>query len=308
MTTVIHKRKRGFWEELNRQKLSFLFISPALILFLVFVIIPIFTSLYWSFTEYNVLQPPRWVGWQNYQEILFQDTRFWKAIANTVLYVVVVVPVGIVISLALALAIDQDIKMRNFFRTIFFIPAVTSVIAISVIWKWLFAGEKYGLINHFLIQIGLQPINWLVSPAWLLPAIMIMSVWAGAGYNMILFLAGLQTIPTSFYEAAEIDGASTWNKFWYITLPLLRPTMLFVGIMSVIASFQVFDQVYIMTGGQGGLGGVLDSALTVVAYLYDTGFQKFKMGYASALAYLVFACVFIVTLIQFKLVKNKVDY
>jgi len=191
---------------------------------------------------------------------------------------------------------------------IYFIPSVTSVIALSVIWKWLFAGGKYGLINYFLILIGLKPVDWLMSPTLTLPAIMIMSIWAGMGYNMILFLAGLQTIPTTVYEAADIDGANIWDKFWNITLPLLKPTMVFVVIMGFIVSFQVFESIYIMTESEFGIGGVLDSALTVVAYLYDMGFRKFQMGYASALGYIVFLVVFTITIINIKFVKTKVEY
>jgi len=297
---------KTFFEEIHRQRFSYLFILPALILFTVFVLVPVFASLYWSFTEYNVIQPAKWVGLENYRQLIFHDQRFWKAVRNTIFYTAGVVPFGICISLLLAVAIDQKIRFKNFYKTMFFMPAVTSVIAISVIWKWLFAGEKYGLINYCLIKLGLSPVDWLMSPTWTLPAIMIMSIWAGFGYNMILFLAGLQSIPNTYYEAAEIDGANYWDKFWKITLPLLRPMMVFVVIMSTITSFQVFEQIYIMTGGQGeGIGGVLDCALTVVAYLFDTGFQKFRMGYASAIAYLLFAGIFVLTLINLTFIKKS---
>ena len=198
--------------------------------------------------------------------------------------------------------------LKSAFRVIYFIPTVTSVIALSVIWKWLFAGGKYGLINYVLILIGLKPIDWLMSPVWTMPAIMIMSIWTGIGYNMIFFLAGLQTIPTTVYEAADIDGANPWEKFWHITLPLLKPTMVFVVIIGFIASFQVFEQIYIMTESEFGIGGVLDSALTVVAYLYDTGFRKFQMGYASALGYIVFIVIFAITIINIQFVKTKAEY
>lgn len=296
-------------KELNRQKWAYVFIAPALTIFTIFVVIPVFASLYLSFTEYNILQPPQFVGIKNYVSILFHDARFWKAMSNTIIYVVGTVPTGIVISLALAIAIDQNIRFKNLFKTLFFIPSVTSVVAISVIWKWLYAGGKYGLLNHLLLRFGLQPIDWLVDVRWTLSSIIIMSVWGGLGYNLILFLAGLQGIPQVFYEAADVDGASEWDKFWNVTLPLLRPTMFFVTVMSIISSFQVFEQVYIMTfSSEGTVGGVLDCALTIVAYLYDTGFQRFTMGYASALAYLIFACLFIITLVNIKLVEKKIEY
>jgi len=302
------KKKKGLLTQLNEQKISYLFIAPAVILFFVFVVGPLIASFYWSFTEFNGLQAPKWVGLKNYQDIFFNDHRFWKSIQNTIFYTVGVIPPCLVLSLLLAIGLDQNIRFKNFFSIIYFIPSVTSVIALSVIWKWLFAGEKYGLINYFLITLGLKPIDWLMSPAWTLPAIMIMSIWAGLGYNMILFLAGLQTIPTTMYEAAEIDGANIWGKFRYVTIPLLKPTMVFVVIMSFIASFQVFERIYIMTESEFGIGGVLDSALTVVAYLYDMGFRKFHMGYASALGYIVFAVVFTITIINIKFVKTKVEY
>ncbi|MFA5336258.1 MAG: sugar ABC transporter permease [Candidatus Omnitrophota bacterium] len=295
-------------KEFNKHKASYMFIAPSFLIFTVFLIIPVFASLYWSFTEYNILQPPKFVGFQNYANILFHDPRFWKAMTNTVIFVVGTVPTSIAISLLLAMAIDQNIKFKNWFKTFFFIPSITSIIAVSVIWKWLYASGKYGLFNHFLSSIGVPPVNWLGIDLTL-PSIIIMSVWGGLGYNMILFLAGLQGIPQVFYEAAEVDGASDWDKFRNVTLPLLRPTMVFVTIMSIISAFQVFEQVYIMTyNSEGAVGGTLDCALTIVAYLYETGFQRFAMGYASALAYLIFIVLFIVTIINMKIVEKKIEY
>jgi len=301
--------KKGIIRQLIEQRYAYLFIGPAMIIFIIFVVIPIFASLFLSFTKYNVMQPPQLVGLSNYTNLIFRDPRFWKSLKNTAFYALGVVPPGIALSLFLAVIIDQKIKLKNVYKTIFFLPTVTPIVASAVIWKWLYAGEKYGLINNFIMKFGFEPVDWLMSPTWTLPAIMIMSIWAGMGYNMVIFLAGLQTIPHTMYEAAELDGANSWSKFWHITLPLLRPTMVFVVIMSTIVSFQVFDQVYIMTQGTGGgVGGVLDSGLTIVAYLYENGFEKFKMGYASSVAYLLFAIIFIMTLINAKLVKSKVDY
>ncbi len=301
--------KKGFLNQLFEQRYSYLFIAPAVILFCIFVFIPVIASFFLCFTKYNTLSSPQWVGLSNYYQIFFQDPRFWKALRNTGIYVIGVVPIGISLSLLLAVAIDQKIRFKNLYKTIFFMPVVTSVVSISVIWKWLFAGEKYGLINYWLMRLGLQPIDWLMSPQWTLPAIMIMSIWAGLGYNLILLLAGLQTIPRTFYEAADIDGAGAWHKFWHITLPLLRPVLLFTVIISVINSFQLFEQVYIMTSGTGeGVGGVLDCALSPVAYLYEKGFQRFEMGYASALAYILFAIILIATLINMKVIRAKFEY
>lgn len=300
--------KKGFFRKLSEQRWSFIFIAPAVIIFAVFVLGPLAASFYWSFTEYNGIHAPKWVGLSNYKTIFFDDPRFWKSIKNTVFYTVGVIPPAVALSLLLAIAIDQTARFKKFFIMIYFIPAVTSVIAISVIWKWMFAGDKYGLINHFLILAGFKPVDWLMSTTWTLPAIMIMSIWAGLGYNIILFLAGLQTIPSTVYEAAEIDGANAWDKFRHIMLPLLKPTMVFVVVMGFIASFQVFEQIYIMTESEFGIGGVLDSALTVVAYLYEMGFRRLQMGYASALGYIIFAVVFIITVINIKFVKTESEY
>jgi len=297
-----------FWAKLCKQRYSYLFIALPFLLFFVFQMVPVFMSFFLSFTEYDVVHAPRFIGVENYKNILFHDPLFWKAISNTIIYVIGVVPIGICISLLLAVAIDQKIKFKNFFKSIFFLPTISAIIAVSVIWKWLYAGEKYGLFNFFLIKLGFHPLDWLASPEWTLPSIMFMSIWAGVGYNMIIFLAGLQTIPRGLYEVAEIDGAGFWKKLFNITLPLLKPTIVFVAMMSFIVSFQVFEQVYIMTSGQSGIGGVLNSALTIVAYLYDKGFQKFQMGYASALAYIIFALIFLLTMISRRFTKPNVEY
>ena len=300
--------KESILAALSRQKVSYLFIALPFTLFFIFQLAPVFISFFLSFTKYNIVHPPTFVGLENYKNILFNDPLFWKAMQNTLVYTVGVVPIGVCLSLMLAIAIDQKIKFKNFFKSIFFLPTVTAIVAVSVIWKWLYAGEKYGLINFFIMKMGFQPVDWLSSPTWTLPAIMIMSIWAGVGYNMILFLAGLQTIPNSMYEAAEIDGAGFWTKLTHITLPLLKPTIVFVAMVSFIFSFQVFDQVYIMTSGQGGVGGVLNSGLTIVAYLYDKGFEKFQMGYASALAYIIFLLIFLLTMINKRFMKTDVEY
>ena len=288
------------------QPVGYLFIAPALLLFLVFIFLPLFASLYLSLTEYNVIHAPRWVGAHNFQTLLWSDPRFWKAFRNTVLYVVGVVPTGIAISLLLAAALEELTRGKQIFKVLYFIPTVTSVVAIAAVWKWLFAGEKYGLINYGLIRLGLPPVDWLLSPTWVMPAIMIMSIWAGLGYNMVFFSAGISTIPSTLYEAAKVDGANWWQRFWNVTVPMLRPTLTFVIVMGVISSFQVFDQVYIMTAGTGeGIGGVLDSGLTLVSYLYDQGFVKFHMGYASAIAYLIFGCVFGLTLVNLRKLRSQ---
>ena len=301
--------KKSLFKELIQQRYSYLFIAPAVILFFVFTLFPVVASFLLSFCKYNVLSAPQWVGLENYRRLFLNDPRFLKALRNTAVYVLGVVPIGISISLVLAVAIDQKIRFKNFYKTLFFMPVVTPVVAYSVIWRWLYAGEKYGLINHWLMKMGLGPVDWVMNPNWVLPGLMIVAVWAGLGYNMILLLAGLQAIPATFYEAAEVDGASSWHKFWHVTLPLLRPILLFVLIMSMINSFQLFELAYIMTAGTGeGIGGVLDSGLPLVSYLYERGFQRFEMGYASAIAYVLFGIIFLLTLISLKTARSRFEY
>jgi len=296
-------------KELYRQRYSYLFIILPFVLFTVFVLIPIFASFFLSFTKYDIIHPWKWTGLENYKNIFLHDLRFRRAMLNTVVYVCTTVPIGITVALLVAVAINQKIKFKNFFKGIFFLPTVTSIVASSVMWKWLFAGGKYGLINHFvLMKLGFKPVDWLLSPRLTLPSIMIMSIWAGLGYNVILFLAGLQTVPRAMYEVAEVDGAGFWDKFFKITLPLLKPTIVFVTIMSCIFSFQVFEQIYVMANVEGKIGGVLDSALTIVPYLYDMGFHKFQMGYACALAYIIFLCVVLLTLVNTRFLKSRVEY
>ena len=293
-------------KRLEWQPIAYLFIAPAVILFAIFTFVPLFASLYLSFTEYNVVHAPVWVGLRNFTTLLFHDPRFWKAFRNTALYVIGVVPTGIAISLLLAAALEELTRGKQLFKILYFVPTVTSVVAIAAVWKWLFAGDKFGLINYGLIKLGFPPIDWLLSPTWVLPAIMIMSIWAGLGYNLVFFSAGISTIPQALYEAAKVDGANWWQRFWNVTVPMLRPTLVFVVVMAVIGSFQVFDQAYIMTGGTSeGVGGVLDSGLTLVSYLYEQGFGQFRMGYASAIAYLIFGSVFGLTLINIRMLRAK---
>lgn len=301
--------KRTFIEELKRQKWSYLFIVAPFSLFLFFVVFPTIASFVLSFTKYDVFHAAQFIGLENYKNIIFNDMRFRKAMANVMFYLLVV-PVGVTIAVVLAVAIDQKIRFKSFFKGALFLPTVTSIVAAAVMWRWLYAGGKYGLINYFvLMKLGMEPVDWLMNVKLTLPAIMVMSIWSGLGYNVILFLAGLQTIPHTMYEAAEVDGAGFWHKFFYITIPLLKPTIVFVTMMSCIFSFQVFEQIYVMTSGGGGqLGGVLDCALTGVPYLYDVGFRKYEMGYASALAYVLFFFILLLTLINRKFIQSRVEY
>jgi multiple sugar transport system permease protein len=289
----------------KRTKWAYIFIAPAMLILTIFVFVPVIASFFLSFTEYDGISSPKIVGLKNYINILFNDPLFWKAVKNTLVYVIVTVPLGIGVSLLVSLALYQKIKFSSLFRTGFFLPTVTSIAAVSVVWRWIYAGDKYGFLNFVLTKLGITSMlqDWLMQPSTTLPAIIVMSIWGGVGYNSIILLSGLQSIPDSIFEAAKIDGASALERFWYITLPMLKPVMLFLVIMSTINSFQVFEQVYIMASSTEYFGGVLYSALTIVPYLYERAFKRFMLGYASALAYLLFIIIFIFTLIYMKISK-----
>lgn len=228
------------------------------------------------------------------------DSRFWKAMQNTFTYALVVVPLGILIGLALALVLQTQSILNYILRTVFFLPSVTSVIAVAVVWTYIFHGEDYGLINGLLLRAGVPKVTFLANESWTLPVMMMLALWGGVGYNMILFLAGLQNISAELYEAAAIDGATPAQSLFRITIPLLRPTLLYILITGTITALQVFEAVYVVFRNVETVGGILDSGLTVVPYLYDTGFRHFQLGYASALAWILFIIIFVITLINLR--------
>lgn len=283
----------GFW--------AVILLLPNLLGFLIFTLWPVFVSLYLSLCSYDILTPAEFIGLENYRN-LFADETFRQVFNNTILFTIGTVPTGIIMSLFLAVALDQPIKGIRFFRVSYFMPVISSMVAVAVVWQWLYNPE-FGLLNYFLSLLGVKGPNWLTSEGTALTSIMIVAVWKGLGYNMLLFLAGLQNISNGYYEAAEIDGARWWDKFINITVPLLTPTTFFVTVMALINSFQVFDLVMLMTeGGPGRATSV------IVHYLYQNAFQFFKMGYASAIAYVLFFVIMGVTLIQLKLQGKWVNY
>lgn len=278
-----------------------MFMLPNLIGILIFMGIPIVSSLYLSFTEWDLFGSPEWVGLSNYISI-FKSNDFWKALLHTAYFIAGYLPLVIVLSLSAAMLLNKKLKGVTFFRFVYFLPVISSWVAVSMIWKWLFNPE-YGLINYMLSLIGIAGPAWLQDPQWAMPAIIITSVWKDIGFVMVMFLAGLQGIPDDYYEAADLDGANGWQKFFKITLPLLSPTTFFVLIISLINSFQVFDQVWIMTqGGPAGATGVL------VEQIYRNAFRYYKMGYASALSWVLFGIIFLFTYIQMKLQRRWVGY
>ena len=283
------RRRLGEWLT------AYLFLLPWLFIFLVFVLFSIGWAFYLSFTKYNLFSPPQWVGIEQYLKVIRNDDFLQHALPNTLKYVAVVVPTQTVLSLIIAFALDQKIRFRRFFRTAFYVPSVTSSVVISLIFLWLFS--KIGIIN----QIFHLDIDWLNSPTYALPTIMIVNIWSTIGTMMLIFLAALQDIPESLYEAAEIDGAGRPQIFRHITIPALRPAIFFVVTMGVIGCFQVFDQIYVMTSG-GPLG-----ATTTMAYLvYKWAFQStnIRMGRASAVAFILSLMILIVVLVQRRFIEQ----
>lgn len=278
-----------------------IFLSPNLIGFLFFIFLPVLASLGLSFTEWDLLGDLKWIGLGNYKELI-SDQVFWKVLWNTVYYTLGTVPTGIIISLGLAIALNQKIKGVKLFRAVYFLPVISSTVAVGMIWQWLYNPE-FGLLNYLLSLVDIHGPSWLTSTSWAMPAVMITCIWKSLGFNMLLFLAGLQGISDSYYEAAEIDGAGWWAKFRNITLPLLSPTTFFVVVMSIINSFQVFDQIFVMTQG-----GPARYTSVLVHYLYQNAFEYFKMGYASAIAYILFFIVFVITIFQLRHSKSWVVY
>ncbi|WP_375295248.1 carbohydrate ABC transporter permease [Paenibacillus sp.] len=276
-------RKDGAW--------AALLLLPNLLGFLAFTLIPVFASFFLSFASWDMLTPIEWTGITNYIE-LWKDETFIKVFWNTIYFAGASVPLGIACSLFLAVALDR-IELKKFYRAAYFLPVVSSMVAIAVVWQFIYNPE-YGLFNYVLSWFGIRGPQWLTSTVWAMPAVILTSVWKNLGFNMLIFLAGLQGISDDYYEAASLDGARWYQKFLYITVPLLSPTTFFVTVMSFIASFQVFDTIFLMTQG-----GPARSTSVIVHYLYEHGFKYFNMGYASAMAYVLFFMMFLITVIQF---------
>lgn len=279
---------------------ALLFLSPTLVVFSAFILFPLVFSFYLSFHEWNMFSGQReFIGLANYTQ-MFGDPEFWRVFRHTIVYTVGTVPVNMALALFVAFILNGQIRGKKFLRTAFFTPVIISSVAAAVIWRWIF-DPNLGVLNHVLGLIGISPVNWMNDPSAAMTALIIVGVWKTFGINMILFAAGLSGIPDHYYEAAEIDGAGPWAKFWRITVPLLSPTTLFIMVLSIIGSFQVFDLVYVLT-----YGGPLGSTKVLVFYLYEHAFRFFNMGYASAVAYLLFFVLFILTMIQIRFFKDQV--
>lgn len=288
--------------------IGYAFVSPWLFGFLLLTAGPMLYSLYLSFTSASLLSPQRWTGLENYEQMLLDDSLFYESLLNTVHYVGFSVPLGIVLALALAVLLHQKVRGIAYFRTMFFLPSVTNMVAISVLWLWIFNPE-FGLLNSVLSWFAIEGPLWLQSEECSKPALILMSLW-GVGGMMIIFLAALQGVPSELYKAAELDGAGSWARFRKITIPMISPALFFNLIIGIIGSFQVFTQAFVMTGGAqpGSEGGPNNSTLFFVLYLYKKAFQEFKMGYASALAWVLFGIVAVLTFLLTRTTKGWIHY
>ncbi|GIN71431.1 sugar ABC transporter permease [Bacillus sp. J14TS2] len=286
------RKNNTFW--------GYFFLTPQLIGLLAFSVVPLVFAFVLSFTDWDGFGTKNFVGFSNFIS-QFQNRVFWKAIWNTALYTILYVPIGIAISLLLAITLN-NIKGKELYRVFFFMPVVTSSVSVGVIWMWILNGD-FGILNQVLEVIGIQGPQWLTDTKWVMISIAMLSIWWQVGYNMVIFLAGLQGVSKSYYEAAQIDGASKWQQFRHITLPLISPTTFFVSIMAIISSFQVFDQAFVMTSG-----GPAKASYTLVYHIYETAFVNFRMGESSAVAMILFVIILIFTLIQFGASKRWVHY
>lgn len=286
----------------SERKWAWLFLAPMIVGLAVLSAGPIAATLGISLTSWDLLTPPKWVGLDNFSR-LFQDPHFWVALRNTVFYTVVSVPLGMGLALLLALGLDQAIKGIAWIRTMYFLPLVTSTVAVGLVWLWIYAPQG-GLLNEVLRSVGIPPQRWTTDPTWAMLAIIVMSVWQGLGVSVIIFLAGLQAIPAEYHDAASVDGADRWQRFRNVTLPLLTPSIFFTGILNLIGALQVFDQVYVLARP----GKPTDATVTLVYYIYEAGFRFFRMGSASAAAWVLFLIAAGLTIVYFRSQRRWVHY
>jgi len=277
-----------------RLNAAYVFVTPALALIAVFFLLPVAAAFFLSLTDFDIyavanLSNLRVVGARNYLELV-RDPLFWIALRNTAYFVVVGGPLAVAVSLAAALLVTPPVvRLKPLFRTFFFLPVVTSLVAVAVVWRYLYH-PRFGLLNYALGLVGIGPFDWLGDPRLAMPAIILMAVWKNFGFNMVIFMAGLQSIPERLYEAARVDGATTWQQFSRVTVPMLAPTFVFVGVMTLIGDFQLFAEPYVMTQG-----GPAHSTLSIVLYMYEEGFRWWSLGYAAALAFVLFAIILVLT-------------
>ncbi|WP_299744374.1 carbohydrate ABC transporter permease [uncultured Rossellomorea sp.] len=283
----------------NHPLTPFLFLIPGVIILGAFIFYPMLNAIWLSFTNYNIVTEAEFIGLENYKE-LFSDALFWKVLGQTLLYLLIVVPALVILPIFLAILVNQQVKGIGFFRSAYYVPVVTSMVVVGIAWKWVYADK--GILNYILESVGLisEPVNWLTSTSTSIFAVMVVTIWKGLGYYMVIYLAGLQSISDDLYEAADIDGASKWKQIWHITIPLLMPSIMIVTIMSSISAMKVFEEIYVMTGG-----GPLNSSKTLVFYIYEEAFDKLQMGYASAAGVILFIITLIFSVINIKFMSKK---
>lgn len=282
----------------QHQLTPYLFLVPACIILGAFIFYPLLQAIWLSMTDYNIINEPTFVGAQNYKD-LFADDLFWKTLFQTFLYLIIVVPTLVILPIFLAILVNQKIKGIGFFRSAYYVPVVTSMVVVGITWKWVYADK--GVLNYFLDSIGIHaPVHWLTSTSTSLFAVMVVTVWKGLGYYMVIYLAGLQSIPSDLYEAAEIDGANKWKQITNITIPMLMPSIIIVSIMSSISAMKVFEEIYVMTKG-----GPLNSSKTLVYYIYQEAFEKLNMGYASAAGVVLLFITLVLSILNLKFMSKK---
>ncbi len=286
---------------LRQQAWVLLFLGPSLLGLLLFIVGPVLFSLALTLFRWNLLSPMEYVGLQNFVE-LWRDERFWAAFQHTITYIVLYVPAVFVVAFLLALLLNRPLRGRAFFRMAFYVPVVSSWVAVSMMWRWIF-NPQYGLMNYLLGLIGIQGPAWLYDPNTALYAVVIASVWKDAGFSTVLFLAGLQGIPEVYHEAAQIDGANPWQRLRHVTVPLITPTAFFVLVTTLIGSFQVFDQMYLMPVEYAQRGTTV-----IVQYIVNNAFRYQRMGYAATISWVLFAMIFVITVVQLRLQRRWVHY
>lgn len=288
----------------SRKRVAWFFLAPALMAIGLFFVIPVVSAFVLSFTDFDIyalgnLGMVRFVGLENYLTIV-QSPLFWTSIKNTFYFVLAGGPLSVGVSLGIALLVNSKLAMfKPFFRTVFFLPVVASLVAVAIVWRYVYHPTS-GMLNVVLSWFGIAPIDWLGNPDTAMPAIIILAVWKNFGYNMLIFIAGLQNIPDELYEASRIDGAGIWRQFTDVTIPMLAPTTVFVILITVIGYFQLFAEPYVMTDG-----GPLNATMSIVMLMYDQGFRWWNMGYAAAIAFILFIIVLIVSAIQFSLQRRR---
>lgn len=292
----------------HQQSEAYLFLLPGLIGFTLFVLLPILGSLGLSFLDWNLIRPPEFVGLSNYVQLITQDSIFQKVLGNTLYYTVTIVPIQLVLGLLLAVALNQAIRGVTFYRLIYFMPVVTNIVAAALVFQWLL-NRDFGILSAWIWELaattgwGISPPDWLNNSAWAKPAVVLLTVWKNVGFTMVIYLAGLQGVPPEFYDASKVDGANAWQRFRYITIPLISSTTFFLLVIQMIGAFQLFAEPFVLTRG-----GPAQATLSIVYYIYQNAFEFRRMGKATAIAWILFAIIFVFTLIQVRLQRRWVHY